>query len=112
MLGRKELVTLDQQRQVLLLASGLNRLTLQAEFQHLRSATAWVREVTGASKQMAPLLSVLAPLVGFLLARNSRRQGSRFGRLMAVAKWVGPLYRLWKGVSAIRREPEARESPL
>ena len=107
MLGRKELASLDQQKQVLLLESGLNRVTLQAEVQSLRSATAWVSDVTGASRELAPLLAVLAPLAGFLLARGSRRPDSWLSRLMALAKWVPPLYRLWKSFSARRSEPEA-----
>ena len=104
MLGRKELANLDLQKQALLLESGLNRVTLQAEFQSLRSVSAWV---TGASRELAPLLAVLALLAGFLLARGSRRSDSRLSRLMALAKWVVPLYRLWKSVSPRWSEPEA-----
>jgi hypothetical protein len=107
MLGREELARLDQQKQVLLLESGLNRLTLQAEFQSLHSATAWVRDVKGASRELAPLLIVMAPLAGFMMARRSRRPDSWLSRLMTMAKWVAPLYRLWKSVSARRSEPEA-----
>ena len=107
MLGRKELAALGQQKQVLLLESALNRLTLQAEFRSLRSASAWMRDVTGASRELAPLLIVLAPLAGFLVARRSRRPDSWLSRLMAVAKWVTPLYRLWKSISARRGAPEA-----
>jgi cytochrome b561 len=107
MLGRKELASLDQQKQVLLLESGLNRLTFQAEARSLRSASAWMRDVTGASRGLAPLLMLIAPLAGFLVARRSRRPNSWFSRLMAVAKWAAPLYRLWKSISARRGTPEA-----
>jgi hypothetical protein len=107
MLGRKELASLDQQKQVLLLESGLNRVTLQAEVQSLRSATAWVSDVTSASRELAPLLIVLAPLAGFLLTRRSRRSSSWLSRVMALAKCVVPVYRLWKSFSARRSEPEA-----
>jgi hypothetical protein len=107
MLGRKELADLDLQKQALLLESDLNRVTLQAEVQSLRSATAWVNDVTSASRGLAPLLVVLAPLSGFLLARGSRRSDSWLRRLMALAKWVAPLYRLWKSFSARRSGPEA-----
>jgi len=62
MLGRKELANLDLQKQALLLESGLNRVALQAEVQSLRSSTAWVSNVTSASRRLAPLLVVLAPL--------------------------------------------------
>jgi hypothetical protein len=105
MLGGKELANLDQQKQALLLESGLNRFTLQAEFQSLRSTGAWV---SGASRELAPLLAVLAPLAGFLLVRKARRSESWLRRLLALAKWVLPVYRLWKSFSASRGEPEAR----
>jgi hypothetical protein len=39
----------------------------------------------------------LAPLAGFLLARSSRQSDSWLGRVVAAAKWIGPLYSLWKG---------------
>ena len=104
MLGRKELANLDLQKQALLLESGLNRFTLQAEFQNLRSVSAWM---TGASRELAPLLAVLATLAGFLLARKSRRSESWLNRLLALAKWVPPLYRLWKSISPLWSEPEA-----
>jgi hypothetical protein len=107
MLGGKELANLDLQKQALLLESGLNRVTLQAEVQSLRSATAWVSDVSSTSRELAPLLVVLAPLAGFFLVRGSRRQDSWLSRLMALAKWVAPLYRLWKSFSASRGEPEA-----
>ena len=112
MLGRKELASLDQQKQALLLESGLNRVALQVEVQSLRSATAWVSGVTSASRELAPLLVVLAPLAGFLLARGSRRSDSWLSRLMRLGKWVPPLYRLWKTVSAHRSEPEAEKPAI
>jgi hypothetical protein len=105
MLGRKELADLELQKQALLLESGLNRVTLQAEFQSLRSAGAWV---TGASRELAPLMAVLAPLAGFLLVRKSRRSQGWLSRLLALAKWVPPVYRLWKSVFASGSEPKAQ----
>ena len=107
MLGRKELASLDQQKQALLAESELNRIALQADVQSLHSATAWVNEVTSASRELAPLLVILAPLAGFFLARGSRRSDSWLSRLMALAKWGAPLYRLWKTFSARRSEREA-----
>ena len=110
MLGRKELTNLDLQKQALVLESRLNRFALQAEVQSLRSATSWVNDVTGASRELAPLLVVLAPIAGFLLARGSRRSDSWLSRLMAMAKWAVPLYRLWKSFSGHRSEPETAKS--
>ena len=109
MLGREKLDRLHLQKQALLLESGLNRLALQAEIQSLRSATSWVGDATRASREFAPLLLVLAPLSGFLLARGSRRSGSWFSRVAAAAKWIVPLYRLWKSFSAGRKEGETTE---
>lgn len=111
MLGRKELDKLNLQKQALLLESGLNRLAFQAEFQSLRSATAWVSEVTQASRGLSPLLLVLAPLAGFLLARGSRQSDSWLSRIAAAARWIGPLYRLWKGFSASREQQAEAGEP-
>jgi len=89
--------------------SGLNRLALQAELQNLRSATDWVSKAARWPRKPGLVLLVLAPLAGFLLARVSRREDSRFKRLLAVAKWIGPLYQLWQSFSASRKEAEAGE---
>jgi hypothetical protein len=109
--GRKELDKLALERQTLVAESGLNRLVFQAEIQNLRSATAWVSEATLWPRKAGPLLLVLAPLVGFLLTRVSRREDSWFRRVSAAAKWIGPLFTLWKSFSASRKEAEAGEPP-
>ena len=108
MLGRKELAKLSLEKQALLLESGLNRLALQAEVQKLRAATAWVSEVTRVSQEAKPLLLILAPIAGFLLARGSRRSDSWCSRVAGAVKWIGPLYQLWKSFSSSRKvaEPE------
>jgi hypothetical protein len=108
--GREELDKLTVQKQALLLESGLNRLALQAEIQRLRSGTAWAGEATRASRQFAPLLLLLAPLAGFLLARKGRRTDSWLSRLAAAVKWIAPLYQLWKRFSPARKEAQAEES--
>ena len=110
MFGRKELDKLAHEKQALVAESGLNRLVLQAEFQNLRSATAWVHEATRWPQKAGPLLLLLAPLAGFLLTRISRREDSWFKRVAAAARWLGPLYTLWKSFSASRKEAEAGES--
>ena len=106
MLGRKELDKLNLQKQALLLESSLNRAALQADIRSLRSATTWVREATSVSRELAPLLALLAPVAGFLLARRARRSASWFGRVVTAVKWVGPLYGLWKRFSPGRQEAE------
>ena len=109
MFGGRELDKLHLQKQALLLESGLNRFALQAEFRNLRSATTWVGGVAKASRGLTPLLLLLAPLAGFLLARRSRQSRSWLSRVGAVAKWVIPLYRLWKRFSANREQANAGE---
>ena len=104
MFGRKELEQFRLQKQALVLESSLNRHALQAEFQNLRSATAWMSSATRAPRQVAPLLVVLAPVAGFLLVRSFRRPESLFNRLVTAAKWIGPLYTLWQSFSAGRKK--------
>ena len=107
MLGRKELDKLALEKQALVAESGMNRLVLRAEFQNLHSATAWVSEATRWPREHGPLLLVLAPLAGFLLTRAFRRRDSWFNRVTAAAKWIGPVYTLWKRFSTSRKEAEA-----
>ena len=109
MLGRKELAKLDLQKQALLLESGLNRVALQAEIRHLRSATAWMGEAASVSRKLTPLLIFLAPLAGFLLATSSFRAGSWLGRVVNLGKWASRLYRVWKSFTGLRSKPEAEE---
>ena len=107
MLGREELDKLNLRKQALLLESSLNRAALQAEMRSLRSATTWVREASSVSREFAPLLALLAPVAGFLVARGARRSASWFNRMMTAVKWIGPLYGLWKSYFAGRKESEA-----
>ena len=107
MLGREELDNLAVQKQALLVESTLNRLAWQAQVRHLRSATAWVRHATAGLEESTPWLLILAPLAGFLLTRMSRRPDSWLNRALAAAKWIAPLYGLWKRFAAGRRQPEA-----
>ena len=109
MLGRGELDKLAVQKQTLVVESSLNRLALQAEIRNLRSATAWIREAAGRSEERLPLLLIVAPLAGFLLARLSRRPDSWLSQALAAAKWIGPLHSLWKRFSASRKQAEARQ---
>ena len=106
MLGREELEKLNLQKQALLLESSLNRATLQAEIRRLRSATTWVREATSVSREFAPLLALLAPVAGFLVARGARRSAPWFRRIVTAVKWVGPLYSLWRRFVPGRNETE------
>ncbi len=107
MLGRAELEKLQVQKQALVLESSLNRLALQAEFEHLRSATTWMRTATSSAGKVTPLLLLLAPLAGFLLARGaSRPSGSWLSRAVSALRWVASLYGLWQQFSPGRRKLE------
>ena len=109
MFGQEELDRLALKKQALLLESDLNRLGLQAELLSLRSAAVWTNAVTRLPRTLTPLLLILAPLAGFLLVRRARRSDSWLSRAANAAKWIGPLYSLWKGFRASRREAEAGE---
>jgi len=109
--GRQELNRLGAQKQALLLESGLNRHALLAEWRQLRSASARVGSAAHASSRFAPFLAVLAPLAGFLVIRSLRRPESLFTRLVAAAKWIGPVYSLWRGYSATRKKETAAGAP-
>lgn len=106
MFGRIELDKLVQERRTLVAESGLNRLVLQAEIQNLRDATAWVSEAARWPRKAGPLLLLVAPLAGFLIAKGSRRPDSWLNKLALAAKWIGPLYTLWKSFSASRTQAE------
>ncbi len=109
MLGRKELDKLNLQKQALLLESSLNRAALQAEIRRLRSATTWVREASSVSRELTPILALLAPVAGFLVARRARRSAAWFGRIVTVAKWAGPLYGLWKQFAPAGHKAEVED---
>jgi hypothetical protein len=109
--GRQELEKLRTQKQALLLESALNRHALQAEWQELRSAAAWMSDAARAPSRFVPLLAVLAPLAGFLVVRSLRRPESLFTRLVSAAKWIGPIYSLWRGYSAARKKGTEAVAP-
>jgi len=109
--GRKDLEKLRLQKQALVLESTLNRYALQAELQDLRSAAAWMRHAARAPRQLAPLLVILAPLAGFFLVRTVRRPESSFTRVASVAKMIGPLYGLWRTLSAARSKSAEAAPP-
>jgi hypothetical protein len=68
-----------------------------------------VSEAARWPRKAGPLLLLLAPLAGFLMAKGSRRPDSWLNKLAVAAKWIGPLYTLWKSFSASRREAEDGE---
>ena len=99
MLGGKEITKLNLQKQALVLESSLNRLKMQAEWEHLHSSTA---QLAGAGRKRAPLLLLLAPIAGFFLARGAKssKPSSWFGWITTGMKLIGPAVALWKSFSA------------
>ena len=106
MLGRQEREGLSLQKRALVLESGLNRVALQAEMQRLRAATSWA---TGLSREFTPWLAVLAPLASLFMARGFRRSRSWLSRVITLAKWGAPIYRLWKSFYRGRKEAGAEK---
>ena len=108
MLGGRELERLAMQRQALVAESELNRLILQAALQNLASAAGRLTNFTCGKG--GPLMMVLGPLAGLLFRRTLQRHApSWLSRAISAAKWVGPLYGLWKGYLAGRRRVEPQE---
>ncbi len=104
MFGRQILDDLEARKQALLLESGLNRLKLRSEWRQIRAATAWMSGPARACRQAGPWLLLLAPLAGFLAARNLRRAESIPAKLLRLARWIGPLYSLWKSLAPAREK--------
>jgi hypothetical protein len=104
MLGRKELEQLRVQKQMLVVESSLHRQALLFELRQLRGSVGWIGNAARAPQRFVPLLTVLAPLAGFLAFRSLRSPGTLFKRLVAAAKWVGPVYSLWRSYSSVRKE--------
>ncbi len=99
MLGRQILDDLDARKRALVLESELNRLKLRVEWRQVQAATAWVSDGVRACRQASPWLLRLAPLAGFFAARTFRRSGSVSGKLLRLARWIGPLHSLWKSLA-------------
>ena len=64
---------LKLQKRTLVLESDLNRLSLQAELQHLRSARTWTSLIKLRGREMAPWALALTPLAGVAIALGVRR---------------------------------------
>jgi hypothetical protein len=92
---------------MLLLQSAANRLELQAELRQLRSASAWMSRAARAPRRFTPALVLLGTLAGFLVVRRFRRPDSWLHRLATLAKWIGPVYSLWRRFSAARNKDPA-----
>jgi hypothetical protein len=97
--GRKDVGDLQLRKRVLILESNLNRAALQAEWQNIRTATAWVGQAAQTLQVVKPWLPLLAPLAGILAVRGVRQPVRVLSRLMTALKWVGPVLAAWKSYS-------------
>jgi hypothetical protein len=108
LLGGKELKKLAAQKEILVAESEMNRLALQTGVQNLASAVERLRSFR--LSKLRSLLLTAGPLLSLLLRKTAHsRSASWLGRLIAAAKWIGPLYGLWRGYMAGRRRGEVLE---
>jgi hypothetical protein len=97
--GRKVIADLQLRKRVLILESNLNRAALRAEWENLRTATAWVGQAAQTFQSVRPWLLLLAPVAGILTVRGMRRPAGALSRVLAALKWVGPAVAAWRSVS-------------
>ncbi len=86
---------LRRRKEVLLLESSLNRLRFQSELQNLRQSANPMSGIAGQGRSLIPLLLLLAPVLGFLTSRLTRRD-SWPGRIASAAKLLVPILQLWR----------------
>jgi hypothetical protein len=107
MVGRKALEQYRLQKQVLILESDLQRIALRAEWNNLRSATAWVNEAAGVGRKVSPWLVLLAPVAGFIASRVLGRRRESRSLLLSLAKWIPTVLSLWQSLARKPVETEA-----
>lgn len=104
MFGRRELENVRLQKQALILESSLNRQALQVEYRELRLAVTSLTNATRTPRRIFGVLALLAPVAGFFAARSVRRSEGWLSRVTSLAKWIGPLYGMWRSFSAARKK--------
>ena len=107
MFRRQKLDQLQQKKQALVLESGVNRVTLAAELERLRSATGRASGALRSPRKLAVPAAILAAAAGFLFTR--RRTRSLIRSAVWAAKWGVPAYRLWKSFSSTSRRRAVAE---
>jgi len=96
MFGRQELKTLQLRKQALLLQSGLNRLTIQFEFERLRQLGSLLGVMNGGSGGLKRWALALAPMAGVAAALGFRRSRKALGSLATLITIIKPLIRFWR----------------
>jgi hypothetical protein len=111
MVGGKELESLRLRKRVLILESSLNRAALEASWQDLHTATAWLRRAEHTFRQARPWLLLLAPLAGLAVARDPSRPVRLLSRLLGALKWIRPLLGVWQSFAGARAKSHAPQPP-
>src|SRR2546425_735718 len=96
MLGNPELVRLNSRKAALLAQSDALRRALLADCVQLRPVVSWVETGTAFIRRIKPLLVVIAPLLGFWVARKR-------GLSSGLTKKLSAGWRLWRVIAAMRR---------
>jgi hypothetical protein len=111
MVGGKEIADLRLRKQMLILESHLNRAELEADWEELHRATAWLRRAATTLNQARPLLLLLAPLAGLMVGRRPARPAGFVRRLLGLLKWIRPLLGLWRSFAGEAPEPGRASHP-
>ena len=96
MFGQTELDHLRLRKQLLVLESDANRLTLNAELQRLRSMEIWQKEIGRAVRQHPLLSAALALGAGVVAIKAVRRPGAVLGLLGGLGGAGSALLSAWK----------------
>jgi len=90
------MTALQLRKQMLVLESDLNRLTLCTEWERLREAANWSGRVGDLRRQVRPWALVLAPLAGVGLTLGLRRFSSSARLLVRALAFAPALIKLWR----------------
>jgi hypothetical protein len=96
MFGQAELDRLRQHKQLLMLQSEANRLTLTADLQRLRSLEFWQNETSQAARRHPLLTAALAVGAGIVAVKAVRKPGELLGWLGGLSGAGSALLSAWK----------------
>jgi hypothetical protein len=107
----------SEQKQRLLEESERYRRAMQADFQHLKAATAWVPKTVGVVRATSPFLALSAPIIGLLFRRKKKpeqapeRNGMSKKGLVTKALLILEVLRKAKPFWDTFRRPRQRPTP-
>ena len=96
MFGQAEIDRLQQRKQMLVLQSQADRLTLTAELQQLRSVEFWQKGVVQVATRHPLVSAALAAAAGFVAIKAVRRPGTLLGLLGGLGGAGSTLLSIWK----------------